>query len=52
MNFACLDEFGQIGPYISRDDSGKRESPMLGLAGMVFPAEAMRGFGTWFFQPM
>ena len=23
---------------------------MFGLAGFVLPAEAVRGFGTWFFQ--
>ena len=48
--FAYLDEFGHIGPYISRTDPKYKESPVFGLAGFVLPAEEVRGFGTWFFQ--
>ena len=48
--FAYLDEFGHIGPYVSRGDPRYKESPVFGLAGFVLPAEAVRGFGTWFFQ--
>ena len=48
--FAYLDEFGHIGPYISRADPRYKDSPVFGLAGFVLPAEAVRGFGTWFFQ--
>ena len=48
--FAYLDEFGHIGPYISRTDPRYKDSPVFGLAGFVLPAEAVRGFGTWFFQ--
>ena len=48
--FAYLDEFGHIGPYIGRQHPRYKESPVFGLAGFVLPAEAVRGFGTWFFQ--
>ncbi len=48
--FAYLDEFGHIGPYLGRSGPKYNESPVFGLAGFVLPAEAVRGFGTWFFQ--
>ena len=48
--FAYLDEFGHIGPYISRGDPRYKDSPVFGLAGFVLPAAEVRGFGTWFFQ--
>ena len=47
---AYLDEFGHVGPYIARDDSHYRTSPVFGLAGFVLPADEVRGFGTWFYQ--
>lgn len=47
---AYLDEFGHIGPYISRDDPKYNDSPVFGLAGFVIPASTVREFGTWFFQ--
>ena len=48
--FAYLDEFGHIGPYVSRTDPRYKDSPVFGLAGFVMPAAEVRGFGTWFFQ--
>ena len=33
--FACLDEFGHIGPYVSRTHPRYRESPVFGLAGFT-----------------
>ena len=48
--FAYLDEFGHIGPCISRTDPKHKTSPVFGLAGFVLPAVEVRGFGTWFFQ--
>ena len=48
--FAYLDEFGHIGPYVSRTDPRYKDSPVFGLAGFVMPALEVRGFGTWFFQ--
>ena len=47
---AYLDEFGHIGPYISRQDSKHNDSPVFGLAGFILPSERVREFGTWFFQ--
>ena len=47
---AYLDEFGHIGPYVSKEDPKYHESPVFGFAGFVLPAEEVRGFGTWFFQ--
>ena len=48
--FAYLDEFGHIGPFISRTDPRYKDSPVFGLAGFVLPAAKVRGFGTWFYQ--
>ena len=48
--FVYLDEFGHIGPYVSRADPRYKDSPVFGLAGFVLPAAEVRGFGTWFFQ--
>ena len=48
--FAYLDEFGHIGPYVSRQDHRHNDSPVFGLAGFVLPSEKVRGFGTWIFQ--
>ena len=47
---AYLDEFGHIGPYVSRGDRRYKSSPVFGFAGYVLPADQVRGFGTWFFQ--
>ena len=47
---AYLDEFGHIGPYISRSHPTHNDSPVFGLAGFVLPSDEVRGFGTWFFQ--
>ena len=45
-----LDEFGHIGPYISRTDPRHNDSPVFGLAGFALPIDQVRGVGTWFFQ--
>ena len=45
-----IDEFGHIGPYISKDDPKHNDSPVFGLAGYIIPASEVRGFGTWFFN--
>jgi len=45
-----LDEFGHIGPYISRTDPRHNDSPIFGLAGFALPVEKVRNFGTWFIQ--
>ena len=48
--FTYLDEFGHIGPYVSRLHPKHNESPVFGFAGIVLPLDEVRGFGTWFFQ--
>ena len=48
--FAYLDEFGHVGPYVSRTDPRHNDSPVFGFAGLVLPVNEVRGFGTWFFQ--
>jgi hypothetical protein len=50
MYIVYLDEFGHIGPYISRSSPNYQESPVFGLGGLILPADQVRGFATWFFQ--
>lgn len=45
-----LDEFGHIGPFVTRTDPTYKESPVFGLAGYVLPLDEVRNFGTWFYQ--
>lgn len=47
---AYLDEFGHVGPYVSRSDPRHNDSPVFGFAGFLMPAEEVRAFGTWFFR--
>lgn len=47
---AFVDEFGHIGPYISRSDARYNISPVFGLAGYVIPHEHARSFATFFIQ--
>ncbi len=47
---AYLDEFGHVGPYVSRSHPKHNDSPVFGFAGFVIPADEVRGFGTWFYQ--
>jgi hypothetical protein len=47
---AYLDEFGHVGPFVSRNDPTYKESPVFGLAGMILPSTEVRSFGTWFYQ--
>ena len=47
---AYLDEFGHVGPYVSRSDPRHNDSPVFGFAGLLMPVEEVRAFGTWFFQ--
>jgi hypothetical protein len=50
MYIAFLDEFGHIGPFVSRRDQRFNQSPVFGLAGFVLPHANVRSFATWFFQ--
>ena len=47
---AYLDEFGHIGPFISRSHESHNTSPVFGLGGIVLPAERVRPFASWFYQ--
>jgi len=47
---AYLDEFGHIGPFLSRFHKKHKTSPVFGLAGFLLPVEEVRSFTTWFFQ--
>ena len=50
LYFAYLDEFGHIGPYISRTDKQFNDSPVFGLGGYIIPYDKVRQFGTFFYQ--
>jgi len=45
-----LDEFGHIGPFISRTHPRHNTSPVFGLGGFLLPSEKIRAFATWFYQ--
>lgn len=47
---AYLDEFGHIGPFISRNHAQHKTSPVFGLGGFLLPADKVRPFATWFYQ--
>lgn len=48
LYFAYIDEFGHIGPYISRTHPNYKTSPIFGLGGVVLPAADVRSFGEFF----
>lgn len=48
LYFAYIDEFGHVGPYVSRDHPQHKTSPIFGLGGMLLPAAAVREFGEFF----
>lgn len=50
MHFVFLDEFGHIGPFVSRNHAAYRTSPVFGLAGYLIPDHQVRSFNTWFFK--
>lgn len=50
LRIAYLDEFGHIGPFISRTHERHKTSPVFGLGGIVLPAGQVRRFSTFFFQ--
>ena len=45
-----LDEFGHIGPFVSRTDPRYNTSPVFGFGGIIIPAEQVRFFSSWFFK--
>lgn len=50
MHFVYLDEFGHIGPYVSRISKKNNESPVFGVAGIILPENAIRPFATFFLK--
>ena len=48
--FAYLDEFGHIGPFISRTDPKHSTSPVFGFAGIVLPVNEVRNFSMYFYK--
>jgi hypothetical protein len=48
LYFAYIDEFGHIGPYVSREHPHYKTSPIFGLGGVLLPATDVRGFGEFF----
>ena len=48
--FAYLDEFGHIGPFISRRDGHHNTSPVFGFAGIVLPVTEVRNFSAYFYK--
>lgn len=48
MRIVYLDEFGHIGPFISRDDAKYKTHPVFGFGGFCLPAEKVRSFGSFF----
>lgn len=50
LYIAYLDEFGHIGPYISRNDEKHKTSPVFGLGGIVLPYTQVRPFASWFYK--
>ena len=50
MRIYYLDEFGHIGPFISRDHEKYNTSPVFGLSGFWLPIEQVKIFSEWFFE--
>jgi len=45
-----LDEFGHIGPFVSRSHAIHNTSPVFGLGGIVLPVERVRPFASFFYR--
>lgn len=50
MLLAYLDEIGETGAFVSRDDRRYNTSPAFGYAGFVIDANKARSFGHIFFE--
>lgn len=50
LYFVYLDEFGHIGPYISKSHPKHKTNPVFGLGGVVLPAESVRDFAMFFYK--
>lgn len=45
---AYIDEIGETGAFVSRDDARYKTSPAFGYAGFIIPADNARAFGQAF----
>src|SRR5579883_2002750 len=50
MHFVFLDEFGHIGPFVSKDHHQYNTSPVFGVAGYYLPEREVRPFASWFYR--
>jgi hypothetical protein len=50
VHFVYLDEFGHLGPFMTRAAPKYNESPVFGLAGIILPEESVRLFATKILQ--
>lgn len=50
MFIAFLDEFGHIGPFVSRADPKHKTNPIFGIGGFVLPQERVRDLSMWFYK--
>lgn len=50
MYCVFLDEFGHIGPYVSRNDRQYNTSPVFGLAGFFVHHTEVRQLSHWFYK--
>lgn len=50
MYFVFLDEFGHIGPFVSKHDPSYRTSPVFGIAGFWIHEKQVRELATWFYR--
>lgn len=45
-----LDEFGHVGPFLSRGHAQHKTSPVFGFGGLMLPVEAVREFAIYFYR--
>lgn len=50
MYIVYLDEFGHVGPFISRSHPKHKASPVFGLGGIVVPIDRARSLSTFFYK--
>lgn len=48
MLLAYIDEIGETGAFVARDDPRYHTSPAFGYAGFIIPADQARAFGAYF----
>jgi hypothetical protein len=46
VRFIYLDEFGHLGPFMTRTAPKHNENPVFGLGGLILPEHSVRSFAT------